>query len=157
VNRPTREELLAIYRAGPEATLALVEALLERIARLEEANDTLTRRVKALEGHVALDSQNSSKPPSSDLGRPKPAPRSLRPRPGETGRAPGGQPGHTGTTLRLVDTPDRLVVHRPAHCGACGQSLDGALDGPPAGAPAAAGRLAPERRQVIELPRWRGR
>lgn len=128
--------------------LALVVGLLDRIATLEAANEALTLRVKALEDRLALDSHNSSKPPSSDVGRPKPAPRSLRPLPGETGRAPGGQPGHPGTTLRLVATPDRLMVHRPAQCGVCGQPLDV----PSSAATVAGERLGGERRQVIELP-----
>jgi transposase len=135
VDRPTREEILAIYRAGPEAVVALVEGLVRRLAAVEG-------RVAALEDRVALDSHNSSKPPSSDLGRPKPAPRSLRPAPGTTGRAPGGQPGHPGTTLRLVDTPDRLALHRPAQCAGCGARL----------AAGAQQRLDAERRQVLELP-----
>ena len=153
-DRPTSDELLALYRAGPEALRALVEALLDRIAALERANATLatanaalTTRVKALEDRLALDSHNSSKPPSSDLGRPKLAPRSLRPEAGTTGRASGGQPGHPGTTLRLVDTPDRSEPHRPAQCAACGQSL--------ADATAAEEWLEwvdTERRQVVDLP-----
>jgi len=136
VDRPTREEILAIYRAGPEAVVALVEGLVRGLTALEG-------RVAALEDGVALDSHNSSKPPSSDLARPKPAPRSLRPAPGTTGRAPGGQPGHPGATLRLVGTPDRLALHRPAQCAGCGTGL------------AAGGlreRLDGERRQVVELP-----
>ena len=136
MDRPTREEILAIYRAGPEAVVALVEGLVRRLTAVEG-------RVAALEDRVALDSHNSSKPPSSDLGRPKPAPRSLRPAPGTTGRAPGGQPGHPGTTLRLVATPDRLALHRPAQCAACGAGL---------AAGAQRERLDGERRQVLELP-----
>lgn len=158
ISRPTREELLAIYRTGPEAMVALVEALLDRIAALEQANArlaaangaleqtvaTLTRRVTHLEHRLALDSHNSSKPPSSDWGsRGKPAPRSLRPAPGTSGRRPGGQPGHPGTTLRLVDTPDRLVVHHPAQCAACGVALTLADGGE---------RVGAERRQVVDLP-----
>ena len=135
MDRPTREEILAIYRAGPEAVVALVEGLVRRLAAVEG-------RVAALEDRVALDSHNSSKPPSSDLGRPKPAPRSSRPAPGTTGRAPGGQPGHPGTTLRLVATPDRLALHRPAQCAGCGARL----------AAGAQQRLDAERRQVLELP-----
>ena len=135
MDRPTREEILAIYRAGPEAVVALVEGLVGRLAAVEG-------RVAALEDRLALDSHNSSKPPSSDRGRPKPAPRSLRPAPGTTGRAPGGQPGHPGTTLRLVATPDRLALHRPAQCAACGARL----------AAGAQQRLDAERRQVLELP-----
>ncbi|MBI3972517.1 MAG: IS66 family transposase [Chloroflexi bacterium] len=106
VNRPTREALLASYRAGPAAMLALVEALLDRIAALEAANVVLSARVPAPEDRLALDRHHRSTPPSSDLGRPKPAPRSRRPAPGETGRA---------------------------QCGACGQALDVAAPGAAAG------------------------
>ena len=154
MDRPTRDELLAIYRAGPEAVIALVEALLDRIAGLEQANarleqtvDALQARVQQLEDRLAQDSHNSSKPPSSDWGLresgEKPAPQSLRPLPGTSGRKTGGQPGHAGTTLRLVDTPDRLVLHRPLApaCGACGRGLDGGAE-----------RVATERRQVVDLP-----
>src|SRR6266542_1788597 len=151
VDRPTHEELLASDCAGPAAMLALVAALLERIAGLERANATLeqtvatlTARVTHLEGRLALDSHNSSKPPSSDWGpRGKPAPRSLRPPPGTSGRQTGGQPGHPGTTLRLVDTPDRVLVHRPLapQCGACGAALAGGSE-----------RVAAERRQVVDVP-----
>ncbi|MDQ3700425.1 MAG: IS66 family transposase [Chloroflexota bacterium] len=135
----TREEIGAVYDAGREAVVAVIEALQEQVATLP----ALTARVKALEDRLALDSHNSSKPPSSDGGRPAPAPRSLRPPPGTSGRRPGGQPGHPGTTLRLVATPDRLVRHRPlvTTCGACGQGLGGGAE-----------RLADERRQVVDLP-----
>lgn len=153
--RPTQEELLAIYRAGPVAVVALVEALLDRIAALEvanaelaQANADLATRVKHLEDRLALDSHNSSKPPSSDWGPRgtpgRPQPRSLRPAPGTSGRPSGGQPGHPGTTLRLVDTPDHLEIHRPAHCATCGTVLvSGAHD---------TERVAAERRQVVDLP-----
>ena len=147
--RPTREDLLAIYAAGPEAVLALVEALLARITALEAANTELAQanaglvaRVTHLEGRLALDSHNSSKPPSSDWG--KPAPRSLRPAPGTSGRQTGGQPGHPGTTLRLVDAPHRLEVHRPTQCAACGVALAEVGEG--------AERVGDERRQVVDLP-----
>jgi len=146
LSRPTQEEILALYRVGPEVVVALVEALWDRITALEPLEQTvatLTARVKALEDRLALDSHNSSKPPSSDVGRPTPAPRSLRPPPGTSGRRSGGQPGHPGTTLRLVDTPEHVVLHRPlvVTCGACGQGLAGGAE-----------RVADERRQVVELP-----
>lgn len=133
----TREEIGALYDAGREAVVAVIEALQAQVATLP----ALTARVKALEDRLALDSHNSSRPPSSDVGRP--APRSLRPPPGTSGRRSGGQPGHPGTTLRLVDTPDRLVLHRPltTTCPTCGQDLAGG-----------AGRVADERRQVVDLP-----
>lgn len=140
----TREEIETVYDAGREAVVAVIEALQAQVATLP----ALTARVKALEDRLALDSHNSSKSPSSDasnvgrMGR-TPAPRSLRPPPGTSGRRPGGQPGHPGTTLRLVDTPDHVVLHRPlvATCETCGHGLgDGAE------------RVTGERRQVVDLP-----
>lgn len=58
----------------------------------------MQQRNEYLEGHLALNSRNSSKPPSTDgLAKPKLAPKSLR----QTGQRPsGGQKGHEGNTLR---------------------------------------------------------
>jgi transposase len=58
----------------------------------------------------------------------------------KTGRKPGGQVGHRGHQVRLVATPDEVVVHRPATCGICQQAL-----------PEEAASWI-ERRQVHELP-----
>ena len=131
----TREEIQAIYDRGPEAVIALVEELLVHIAEQQQMLAALADRVRALEEQLAKDSHNSSKPPSSD-GLRKRA-RSLR-RP--TGRKPGGQRGHPGSTLQWVETPDRVVEHSPRHCRRCGTLLE---------------RVAAshyERRQVWELP-----
>jgi transposase len=75
---------------------------------------------KDLKASLALDSHNSSKPPSSD-GYDKPAPKSLRK---PSGRKTGGQPGHTGSTLEKVSKPDRVVpAMTPIRCQ-CGRSLE---------------------------------
>src|SRR5689334_23993487 len=84
-----------------------------------------------------MDSTNSSKPPSSDSPFTKPAPRSLRRR---SGRKPGGQPGHPGSTLALVADPNERRRHEPGPCTGCGASL---ADAPEVGV---------ERRQVFDLP-----
>ena len=107
------------------------------VGELQRELATLRVRVAELEAQVNSNSRNSSKPPSSD-GLAKPAPKSLRRR---SGRKPGGQPGHPGTTLRQVEWPDEVVVHEPA--GACpGCDVD-ASAGP---------RVRVERRQVFDLP-----
>lgn len=79
----------------------------ERLAGLDAENATLRAQLaaalvefQALKGQFANDSHNSSKPPSSDgLGRAVRKNRSLRER---SGKKPGGQAGHRGTTLRVV-------------------------------------------------------
>lgn len=56
-------------------------------------------RIAELERQLAADSRNSSKPPSSDGLRKKPAPKSLRK---ATGRKPGRAKGDPGGRLEQV-------------------------------------------------------
>jgi transposase len=96
---------------------------------------SLQTQVVELEARLALNSRNSSKPPSSE-GLAKPKPKSLR----KTGEHPnGGQKGHPGHTLKKVAVPDRTETHRPApHCDACGGFV--------------AEPTVAETRQVFDLP-----
>lgn len=116
-----------------EERLAAAEA---RIADLEALVAQQSAYIRALEGRLAKDSHNSSKPPSSDGVRRKT--KSLRQ---QSGKKPGGQLGHPGQTLRLQATPDSVVEHRPAVCGHCQTPLD-----------AEAAVVLRERRQVHDLP-----
>jgi transposase len=109
---------------------ALVVAQAQRIAELEA-------QVAELRRQLSQNSRNSSKPPSSDSPFVKPAPRSLR---GKSGRKPGGQKGHPGSTLAQVADPDQSVRHEPGPCEGCGRRL---ADAPEVGV---------ERRQVFDLP-----
>ena len=126
----SREELLQLI-AAQQATIRLLE---ERIAAQDQVIAALTERVKELEDQLATDSHNSGKPPSGD--HPKRT-RSLRK---PSGKRSGGQPGHPGSTLRLSETPDRVIRHRSARCQACGASLESGQES----------RL--ERRQMWDLP-----
>jgi transposase len=107
----------------------LVVAQAAEIARLNA-------RIEELEARLNANSRNSSKPPSSD-GLAKPAPKSLR---RKSGRKPGGQAGHPGSTLAQVTDPDEVIRHEPGACGGCGAGL---ADAPQVGV---------ERRQVFDLP-----
>lgn len=92
-------------------------------------------RIAELEAQLAKDSHNSSKPPASDGLR-----RRHRSTRAPSGKKPGGQPGHTGRTLALVETPDVVVTHHPAVCAQCQRAL---VDVP---------GVVVERRQVQDLP-----
>src|SRR3954451_10251424 len=124
--RPSYDELAALVE---EQARVIVE-LGGRVAALEAENAELKCR-------LGMTSANSSKPPSSDSPFTKPAPKSLRRR---SGRKPGGQPGHPGSTLALVDNPNERRRHEPGPCTGCGASL---ADAPEVGM---------ERRQVFDLP-----
>ena len=134
----TLNEILAIYASGPEAVVALIEPMQTAIV-------VLTARVQELEGRLAKDSHNSSKPPSSDGLAKKP--KSLRPATGQSGRKTGGQPNHPGRTLRWEAHPDSIVTHHPTACAGCGADLqevpDDLADGLECGI---------TRRQVHDLP-----
>ena len=130
-----RQQLVQLARSGLRALIALV-------LRLEAQVRELRRQLQELKDRLALNSRNSSKPPSSD-GLAKPAPQSLRLR---TGRRSGGQPGHPGHTLQAVAKPDQVKVHRLKRCP-CGQCGGVSLHGQPV--------LDYERRQVFDLPPMR--
>lgn len=116
----------------------------EQITVLLAQNAARSARVQDLEGRLAKDSHNSSKPPTSDgLKRALPQRRSLR---RSSGRKPGGQLGHRGQTLPLLtsDQVDAVVTHRPTVCGVCQAPLEAQ------GVSATVTGL--DRRQVHDLP-----
>src|SRR5205823_2700181 len=42
---------------------------------------------------------------------------------GKSGKKSGGQPGHQGRTLMMVEQPDEIVMLAPNHCEPCQQDL----------------------------------
>ena len=85
-------------------------------ARLQATVQELTAKISLMEG--GRDSRTSSTAPSHDLGRSNKI--SLRK---PSGKKSGGQPGHTGHTLSLSDTPDEIIDHHPSVCVHCGEDL----------------------------------
>jgi transposase len=91
------------------------------ISKLENTIIVLTKRVDYLEEELRKtklnkNSSNSSKPPSSDLYKPK-RNQSLRKK---SSKRSGGQPGHKGTTLEFQDNPDEIIELKPNYCNKCG-------------------------------------
>jgi len=130
---PPSYEVLAALVASLRRELADALAVVEETrAELSGARE----RIAELEARLRQNPRNSSKPPSSE-GLGKSAPRSLRKK---SGRKPGGQDGHKGTTLMQVALPDREIRHEPGACRGCGADL--------AGRPV----TGVERRQVFDLP-----
>ena len=100
----------------------------------------LASRLEKVEHKVAglrKDSHNSSKPPSSDMGKPPQRNQSLRQK---SGRKPGGQKGHTGHSQSLAENPDVVVRHEPVCCEQCGRALSDQTG------------VLKERRQVRDIP-----
>jgi len=120
----------------PRLSRATITALRATSATLLERISTLEYLIEDLRAKLAINSRNSSKPPSSD--GPEVAPRQAKKK---RGRKPGGQPGHVGTTRAMapIEQVDVVKDIRPMCCADCGTLLLG--EDP-----------APLRRQVIEIP-----
>ena len=71
--------------------------------------------MKELASQIKQNSRNSSRPPSSDMYRQKPA------FPRVKGGKIGGKKGHNGGTLKMVPVPDILIDHQVDVCTHCGK------------------------------------
>jgi len=100
-----------------EQALIVIQELRQQIIELKAEN-------QKLKDQLSKNSRNSSKPPSSD-GYNKPNPKSLRK---SSGRKPGGQKGHPGSTLRSVEHPDKIIEHDVLTCVYCGEKLESDTD-----------------------------
>jgi transposase len=147
---------------GELAALAVEQAaqLIKQAAQLAEQAvliEALRAELEALRRQVGRDSSNSSQPPSTDgpgakakakAGRraggreAQPAPDGQPPvgAPNRSRRKQGGQPGHRGSGLAPVTTPDHREPVEPPCCGGCGGDL------------AAAPGTVASRVQVFDLP-----
>ncbi len=105
------------------------------IAPVQQQVEALSAQGQLVQERLAKDSHNSHLPPSSD--RFKRQPKSLRQ---PSGKKPGGQSGHLGSTLHLSETPDQIIRHPVEICSSCQHPLHSVES------------LQVERRQVIDVP-----
>ena len=112
------------------------EALISIILTLQQSVEKQAAEIQSLRDQLAKNSGNSGRPPSSD-GLKKPRTQSLRKK---TGRRSGGQKGHKGHTLRMVEQPDHTCVHRVSTCPHCAADLQSVEP------------CRQERRQVFDVP-----
>lgn len=105
--------------AGQEKDALIVE-LYKLIEDLRLQISSQGEEIAKLKGQLSKNSQNSSKPPSSD-GLSKPAPKSLR-KPSH--KKTGGQKGHKGHNLEAVANPEHITYHVVRQCEACGEILE---------------------------------
>jgi hypothetical protein len=90
-------DILSLCKSDPNSIVDHIKSLESQIKELNE-------KLKFLEVRLNQNSQNSSKPPSTDVFcSEKPKPKSSRT---ISGKKAGGQKGHPGKTLEMVENPD---------------------------------------------------
>ena len=105
-----------------------------QIIELQASLQAALQEIAELKARLGQHSGNSSRPPSSDGLKKKPA------FPRTSGKKRGGQQGHRGDTLKMVEQADAVVVHPAPVLCSCGSSL---MD--------VQGQIS-SRRQVFDLP-----
>ena len=103
-----KDQLIASMQATITSLQGSVDTMSATIAELNQV-------IEALKEQLKKNSNNSSKPPSSD-GYKKPSPKSLREK---TGKKQGGQEGHEGKYLQAVAKADEVFEHMPVACKSC--------------------------------------
>ncbi len=95
----------------------------DKIKALEKENKALREKIAELERRLGLNSENSSKPPSTDGLKKEKRTKSLRK---ASGKKSGGQKGNQGYTLEMVNKPEKIIRHEISsqHCQ-CGCNLTG--------------------------------
>ena len=100
-----------------------IRDLKRMLKKKDKENEDLRKRLSKYE-EPPKNSGNSSTPPSKEQMKDEIVRRtkSLRK---PSGRKPGGQPGHDGSTLELNDSVDNTIDKKSDICDGCGESLAG--------------------------------
>lgn len=99
---------------------ATINSLTAKVDEQTNQINELTKQIEKLLAEIASksvkkNSNNSSKPPSSD-GYNKPNPQTLRK---ASGKKAGGQEGHSGNGMEITREPDEEIIHNPTACQNC--------------------------------------
>lgn len=100
-----------------------IKQLVNLIVQQQQIIVQLQQEVERLKASLQLDSQTSSKPPSTDLLNKPEKPKDATEATKAAKRKPGGQPGHPGHTRKGFGRVDRYELLKPQECLHCG-SMD---------------------------------
>lgn len=120
IRLPTREEIHTAFVQGEAAVVELFLGVSQQMEELAGQLEKQAAALKELQARLEKNSQNSSKPPSSDGYRKQQRMESLRKR-GQ--KQNGGQLGHEGFTLKRSESPEHTEFHPVVKCEQCGTSL----------------------------------
>lgn len=132
------------WKSTPLSVQAVVQALLQENQVLRQENQVMKQELvrlqvemEKLKEQVNKNSQNSSKPPSSDMFQ-----SGKYPKKEASGQKKGGQRGHKGKGRKPkpMEEVSKIVVSKPTACCECGSLLMGEDE-------------QPQRHQVTHLPR----
>ena len=102
---PNLPDLTQLSHTQKDALILMLWPLQQQVQDLMAQMAVMQERIKQLEGRLALNSNNSSKPPSSD-GLNKPAPKSLRV---ATKNTTGGQDKHPAPLCAKSRSPTKSL------------------------------------------------
>lgn len=118
-------KIIEVYNKGLTEVMSVIRLLTNEIKtlnsqveNLSKTNKILSKRVEVLEKQTNKNSNNSSKPPSTDGFKKKT--KSLRVK---SEKKVGGQLGHEGKALELSENPDEILNHTVETCDICGTDL----------------------------------
>jgi len=104
------------YVILPEADLLKMQ---QELVDLSLKQIELQKIIEDLTKMLHKNSGNSHKPPSTDAFK-KPIHNNRQ----KSNKKPGAQPGHKGSTLTMVDNPDKVIRHKVTGICTCGRSLN---------------------------------
>jgi len=104
------------YVILPEADLLKMQ---QELLDLHLKQIELQKVIEDLTKMLHKNSGNSHKPPSTDAFI-----KTIHNNRQKSGKKPGAQPGHKGSTLTMVDNPDKVIQHKVTGTCPCGRSLN---------------------------------